>query len=181
MGYTVAFVRGINVGGKRRLPMQALREALTADGLAPVRTHLQSGNVVVPTPPDGDLALLETRLERVVAGAFALDVAVLCRSADELGEIAGRHPQLVTEPDLKNLHVAFLRAEPDPELVAQLDPDRSPPDQFAVIGREVYLHYPGGAARTKLSGAYFERVLDATATARNLNTVTRLQQMTGQD
>jgi uncharacterized protein (DUF1697 family) len=61
--------------------------------------------------------------------------------------------------------------------VADLDPDRSPPDRFAVSGTEVYLRYPNGSGRSKLSLDYFERKLEVSGTARNWNTVTRLSEL----
>jgi uncharacterized protein (DUF1697 family) len=74
----------------------------------------------------------------------------------------------------KTLHVLFLADRPDPARVAALDPDRSPPDAFAVIGREVYLHLPNGAAETRLTNAYFDTALATTSTGRNWRTVTTL-------
>ena len=79
--------------------------------------------------------------------------------------------------DPKTLHVAFLEKAPAKAAVAKLDPDRSPPDAFGVRGREVYLSYPNGSGRTKLSLSYLERVLGVEGTARNWRTVQRLAEL----
>jgi len=61
--------------------------------------------------------------------------------------------------------------------VAALDPDRSPPDELAVLGREVYLRLPSGAGRTKLTLDWLERRLGTRGTARNWRTVTKLVEL----
>jgi uncharacterized protein (DUF1697 family) len=72
------------------------------------------------------------------------------------------------------LHVAFLAATPGPSKIAALDPNRSPPDEFAVHGREIYLRLPNGVARTKLTNAHFDSKLGTTSTLRNWRTVVKL-------
>ncbi|MEM6797077.1 MAG: hypothetical protein AAF725_24095, partial [Acidobacteriota bacterium] len=82
------------------------------------------------------------------------------------------------EDENKALHVGFLAASPAPERIASLDLDRSPPDAFSVVGREIYLHTPGGLARTKLTNAYFDSSLATVTTVRNWRTVHKLLAMT---
>ena len=100
----------------------------------------------------------------------------MIRSAAELAAVAASNPLLATEPnrDPKTLHVAFLSARPTAAASAKLDPDRSPPDAFAVEGCEVYLSYPNGSGRTRLTLDYLERTLSIRGTARSWRTVQRL-------
>ena len=100
----------------------------------------------------------------------------MIRSAAELAAVAATNPFLDTEPDrdARTLHVAFLSKRPAAAAVAKLDPHRSPPDAFAVLGREVYLSYPDGSGRSRLTLDYLERALGVTGTARNWRTVRRL-------
>ncbi len=102
MNAFVALLRGINVGGRSKIPMTELKSALSALGLEDVATS---------TPA-------------------------------ELGVIAESNPFLTGEGDLSKLHVVFLNRPPAASAVAQLDPGRSPPDEFKVSGREIYLHLP---------------------------------------
>ena len=51
------------------------------------------------------------------------------------------------------LHVAFLSKTPAPEAVKSFDPTRFAPEEFTVVGREVYLHLPDGMGRAKLPPA----------------------------
>ena len=83
--------------------------------------------------------------------------------------------------DPAQLHVGFLAEAPTAARTAELDPDRSPSDAFELRGREVYLHFPNGTARSKLTVDYFDRVLETTITIRNWRTVGKLLEMTVSD
>lgn len=172
----LALLKGINVGGRRRVPMEPLRAALGAAGLTGVRTHIQSGNVIfdAPSAPDVDPA---ATVAEVVADTFGFDVEVVARTRAELAATVAQNPFVADEDDPAKLHVVFLDAAPDPQRAAQLDPDRSPPDRAVLIGRELYVHYPQGSARSKLTGDYLQRTLHRTATARNLRTVVTLLEL----
>jgi uncharacterized protein (DUF1697 family) len=173
----VALLRGINVGGKNLLPMKELAALFAECGSADVATYIQSGNVVFRAALAG--AALETKLERAIADRFGFEVPVVVRSAAELRAISKQNPFLPAR-DVGELHVAFLKHAPAPERVAALDHRRSPPDEFEVVAREIYLRCPNGVARTKLTNAYFDRALATISTARNWRTVLKLVDMVGE-
>ena len=173
----VALLRGINVGGKTRIPMAELRSSFGALGLEDVVTYVQSGNVVFRTP-SGDAVDVADRIEERIASDFGFHVAVLLRSPSELETIAAENPFLSKKADPSQLHVMFLEREPAADAAAQLDPARSPPDEFALQGREIYLRLPNGAGRSKLTVDYFEKRLGVRATARNWRTLTKLVELT---
>ena len=175
----VAFLRAVNVGGKNKVPMAGLRDALTAAGLDEVATVLQSGNVVFRLR--GSAGAAAKLIAGTIGECFGLQIGVVIRSAAELAAVAATNPFLDTEPDrdARTLHVAFLSKRPAAAAVAKLDPHRSPPDAFAVRGREVYLSYPDGSGRSRLTLDYLERALGVTGTARNWRTVQRLQALLG--
>ena len=170
----VAFRRAVNVGGKNKVPMARLRDSLTAAGLEEVATVLQSGNVVFRSRASGGDAAKVVAV--TIEETFGLQIGVVIRSAAELGAVAATNPFLDEEPDrdAKTLHVAFLSSRPSAAAVAKLDPDRSPPDSFAVSGGEIYLSYPDGSGRSRLTLDYLEKTLGVTGTARNWRTVQRL-------
>jgi uncharacterized protein (DUF1697 family) len=172
----IALLRGINVGGKGKVPMGNLKSSFSAMGFEDVVTYIQSGNIVFSCHP-GDAKSLAARIERRIAKDFGVKTTVLLRTPAELEKIAGDNPFLRGKPDLSKLHVVFLDARPARNAVAELDPDRSPPDEFEVHGREIYLRLPNGAGRSKLTVDYFERALGLRATARNWKTLTKLLAM----
>lgn len=173
----VALLRGVNVGGRSRLPMPALRAIATGLGHRDVTTLLQSGNVVFSSD-EADPAVIGAALERAIEESKGLEVSVIVRTHHELASALARTPYAAV--DGTKAHVVFLSREPDPERVAALDPARSPPDRFTVDGREIHLDLPNGAGRTKLTLDWFERRLDVRGTARNRNTVERLVDLTAE-
>ena len=171
----VALLRGVNVGGKNRLPMADLRDIFTAAGCAAVQTYIQSGNVVFESAQD-----LAERVSDIVTSAirrkFGYETAVVMRSSEELRRVVASNPFDISG-DPRFLQVAFLEDTPGSEAVSRLDPQRSPPDAFAVRGRNVYLHYPNGVARSKLTNEYLAAKLQTASTMRNWRTVLKLLEM----
>lgn len=174
----VLLLRGVNVGGHGRLPMAGLRDTLADLGFADARTHLQSGNAVVSATP-AQVRTVGERLEEAISERFGVVTTVMVRDGAALAEVVAANPfPSEAAADPASVHVAFLTGAPAVDDVARLDPERSPGDRFAVHGAEVYLHYPSGSGRSKLTAAYLEQVLGVPATARNWRTVTALLEMT---
>lgn len=169
-----ALLRGINVGGKNLLPMKALAEIFAAAGCTEVKTYIQSGNVVFRHGRTIDAA---AAARAAIAARFGLKVPMIVRSAAEMAKTIAGNPFPDRGIDEAWLHVMFLEDEPAAALIAGLDPERSQPDEFAVIGREVFLHLPNGAAKTKLTNAYFDAKLKTVGTQRNWRTVLTLAEM----
>lgn len=170
----LALLRGINVGGRSRVPMKELAVAMEAAGFENFSAYLQTGNVLFESD-ETDPYTLADHLQELIAERFGIATLVVMRTPEQLAQAASGHPFLNDEADFAKLHVMFLDREVDPEDVAALDPERSPGDRFTVDGRDIYLHYPTGAGRSKLTIGYFERHLGVTATARNWRTVLKLQ------
>ena len=171
----VALLRGVNVGGRNKLPMADLRDIFSAAGCSAVRTYIQSGNVVFQAGQD-----LAERAPEIVTESirrqFGYETVVVVRSREELRQVAASNP-FDTSGDPRFLQVAFLADTPDAEAVSRLDPRRSPPDAFAVRGRHVYLHYPNGVARSKLTNEYLAAQLQTASTMRNWRTVLTLLEL----
>lgn len=174
----IALLRGINVGGRNKLPMKDLAAIFTDLGCTDVRTYIQSGNVVYVAEPEL-AAVISERVAAAIHDRLELTVPVVTRTAAELEAVARANPFVAEGADPKTLAVAFLAHTPDAGRVAALDPERSPPDRFAVHGREIYLHLPNGAARSKLTNAYLDSRLATISTARNWRTVNKLVEIAG--
>ena len=165
---SVAFLRGINVGGRHLVAMADLRALFAEQGYPGATTLLQSGNVLFRAG-GADLAPIGTTLERAFLARFGFASPVVLRGVAEMAAVVSRNPfpEVATTP--ARLHVLFLADVPAPEIVETLDPGQSPPDEFVVDGRHVYVHYPEGAGRSKL-----KLDLGTVATARNWNTVNKV-------
>jgi uncharacterized protein (DUF1697 family) len=163
----VALLRGINVGGARKVPMSDLRELFGSLGHSKVRTYIQSGNVVF-TAKSSPPSRIRAALERSVEKSFGFEVTVLLRTPAELGAVAKRNPYGA------DAYVTFLEAPADAKKVKAIDPAPYRPDEFKVQGTEVYLHCPNGYGNTKINNTFFERKLATRATTRNWKTVSTL-------
>jgi uncharacterized protein (DUF1697 family) len=173
----VALLRGINVGGKNKLPMKDLVALFERAGARDVQHYIQSGNVVFAAA-EGDRIAESVR--RGIERDHGLKVPLVLRTAAEMRSVLRTNPFLdAPDADPKPLHVAFLADKPAKERASLLDPQRSVPDAFVLRGRDLYLRLPNGVARSKLTNAYFDTTLRTTSTVRNWATVERLAEMAG--
>lgn len=170
----VALLRGVNVGGRNKLPMAALVEICAAAGARDVTTFIQSGNALFRAAP-GASAAIAPRIADGIEARFGFRVPVVLRSAAELDGVVANNPYAAA--DLDTVHVAFLADVPAAARAASLDPDRSPGDAFTLRGRDLYLCLPNGVARTKLTNAYLDARLQTVSTLRNWRTVTKLLEL----
>ena len=176
MATVVALLRGINVGGHNRVTMADVRHALDAAGHGDVTTYLQSGNVIVNARARSASAM-GAALEQTLHQTLGLDIDVIVRSESELTKIARQHPLLDPKIDPAYLHVAFLKQRPSAAAVRALSGVEFGRDEFLLRGSEIYLRYPDGSGRSKMSAAFFEKKLGTPATARNWKVVTALAEL----
>ena len=172
----VALLRGINVGGKNLLPMQALAAMFVAAGCSEVVTYIQSGNVVFSASAKVKKALA-TAISKQIEADFGLRVPIVLRSTAEMIAVAEGNPFLLQGFVVETLYVSFLQEMPSGAALAGLDAQRSPGDQFEVVGGEIYMQLGNGAGNTKLTNAYFDSKLKTVSTSRNWRTVLKLVEM----
>ena len=169
----VALLRGINVGGNRKIPMGVLSQVFRDHDCSDVQTYIQSGNVVFKSIVADRVRLIKT-LTAGIETQFGFPVPMVLRSAPQIKKVLSDNPFAnETIPD-DRLHVMFLADPPDPVRVALLDPQRRPPDQIVCRGQEIYLWTPNGLADTKYTNAYIDSALHTISTARNWRTVNKL-------
>jgi uncharacterized protein (DUF1697 family) len=175
MSRQVALLRAVNVAGHGKIAMADLCAAAEEAGLKGVRSLLQSGNLVFDAATRSASAV-ESLLESVCAKKFGVKTDVHIRTAAEIAAIVAANPftrEAKSDPGF--LHVLFMRAAPVRGGLTAL--------RAAINGREivrdagvrgVYIFYPDGAGRSKLTPAVLARHLGASGTARNWNTVLKL-------
>lgn len=171
MRYAV-LLRGVNLGGNRQLAMADLRRVLESLGYRDVATHLRSGNAVITTD-DEDPSRVAATVEKALAAELSLRTAVMVRTGAELAAVIKANPFPEHESEPAKLHVAFLSAQPPPDAFAALDTARFAPDEVRLGDRVLYLWFPNGAGRSKLTIPTLTR-MGVEATARNWNTVLAL-------
>lgn len=155
--------------------MPRLREVVEAAGHRDVRTHLQSGNLVLTS--DAEPRGLEASLERLIAGEFGFDVPVLVRTRGELAEIVDRDPFGAQASDPARYQVSFLQAPLEPSAARALGAVDVAPERVVVVEREVYTWHPAGVGRSRLAGMITEKRLGVGVTARNWRTIIALLEL----
>lgn len=169
----IVLLRGINVGGRNRLPMARLREILGAGGLTDVRTYIQSGNVVFQSD-ETDRSALARHIGDAIEAGVGFRPAVMVLTNEALNTAVERNPFADQVADHKTLHFYFLAEPPANPDFAALTALQSPTERFRLDDAVFYLFAPDGIGRSKLA-AQVERHLGVAATARNLRTVEKLR------
>ena len=169
----VAFLRAINVGG-RRLKMDDLRGLFVEMGFGGVETFIASGNVIFDAA-EPDATALERRIEAGLQTALGYQVDTFLRTPTELAAVAAKWPfsEADREPPY-SFYVTFLPATPDNEARERLMTFATPVDAFHVDGREAYWLRRDAVGESSFAGSALERALGMPATARNMRTVEKI-------
>ncbi|MER6979097.1 DUF1697 domain-containing protein [Streptomyces carpinensis] len=176
-----ALLRGINVGGNRRLPMAELRTLMQGLGHGEVRTYLQSGQAVFASG-HGDDESLAAELGAAIEKRFGFAVDVVVRDHAYLRAVADACPFPAAELQPKQLHVTYYSAPVDAARFDGVDRAAHLPEEFRLGDRALYLYAPDGLGRSKLAEQLSRRGPNRglIATTRNWNTVVKLVEMTAQ-
>ena len=193
MATHLALLRGINVGGRNKVPMADLREVVTSLGHTGVSTYIQSGNVLFSTA-DTDHAKLAAALESAIEDRFGIWSSVVVLSRDELAQVLAANPY-PDEPNPRMVHVVFLNAEPPGDLLDRISAAESAVaakgsrDTVQAAGQVLFLHTPDGFGTSELAQTVFKIITPPAkgkkhglaATARNLATATTLLSLCDQE
>lgn len=170
----IALFRGINVGGKNRLPMKDLVTDLQDLKLKNVETYIQSGNVVFQSRRR-DRTKLAAGIQEQVRTRRGVDAKVLLLSEDELLNAIAANPYPEAEQEPKTLHLYFLEDAAAEGSATALKSICSDSERYELRDRLIYLHAPDGIGKSKLV-ANIERTVGTSATGRNWRTVLALQE-----
>jgi uncharacterized protein (DUF1697 family) len=177
MAVIISMLRGVNVGGHNKIKMDVLRGLYESLGLRDVQTYVQSGNVVFRTK-ERNLGALGNKIENAIERSLGFRPAVIVRTPSELRDVIARNPfakRRGIEPS--KLLVTFLASHPAAEALEQVLKIKAEPEELHIHGREVYIYYPDGVGRPKLSWVTVEKKLKTFGTGRNWNSVTKLLEM----
>jgi uncharacterized protein (DUF1697 family) len=173
MAKFVALLRGVNVGGAKRVPMAELRALLSALGYRGVATLLNSGNAVF-SAAGGTPAGHATQIAAAVSARLKLQVPIIVRSARELSAVVAENPIRAREPDHSRLLVTFIQDTRVLSDWASIGPEVLAPEQFAVGKTAAYLLCANGILESKAWALLLKKAGGSTTT-RNWATVLKLQ------
>ena len=171
MNRYIALLRGINVGGQKKIPMAELRELLSKSGLKNVQTYIQSGNVIFESS-EKDTQKLELDIHYSIKKKFGFEVPILVKTPEELLQIFDDCP--FSEEIKMNSYFMLLFAIPDKNLVEEVAKMSYTDEEFVIMNTCIYFHSSIGYGRTKFNNNFFERKLKTVATARNYKTMVKL-------
>ena len=173
----IAFLRGVNLGGNRKVPMAELRLLVESLGFTDVRTLLNSGNVVFTSRANA-VRGAAAKIEQAVLDRLGVSSRVTVLTAAELGAILDENPLAAIADNPSRLLIAVF-AEPAARAKAEALMERNwKPEVMAVGTRAAYLWCANGIAAGQL-GFAVDRALRAGVTARNLGTMTKLRVLAG--
>ncbi|MGW1157895.1 DUF1697 domain-containing protein [Streptomyces sp. NPDC002513] len=174
-----ALLRGINVGGSKKLPMAELRTLMEGLGYDGVRTYLQSGQAVFSCDHD-DEESLAAGLTEAIEKRFGFSVDVIVRDHAYLTSVRAACPFPADRLEGRQLHVTYFSQPVGAERFAEIDAAVYRPEEFRLGDRALYLYAPVGLGRSKLAEHLARRRLtkDVIATTRNWNTVVKLVELT---
>lgn len=169
-------LRGINVGGRKRVPMQELRALAGQVGCTGAVSYIQSGNLVLLSTASA--SALESALERSIVEHFGFEVEVIARRAEDWLVYAQGTPFPAMETQRPQLVLLGLAKRPlAPGAKAAIRQRATAGEQVEVVGDAIWIDYVGGVARSKLTPVVLDRAAGSTVTARNWRTVLKLAEM----
>ncbi|MEM9361679.1 MAG: DUF1697 domain-containing protein [Bacteroidota bacterium] len=170
----IALLRGINVGGHKKIKMAELRSVLLKGGLQEVQTYIQSGNIVFKSAEEP--SRLEGKIHRLIQDNFGFLVPVLVIEKVELQNILQHNPFDDTSEE-NQLFFSLLKSEPEEVVVKEFRKLYFPNEAFHFTAKCVYLNFTGGYRNAKLNNNFIENKLKVEATTRNLKTMQKLLEM----
>ncbi|WP_276351869.1 DUF1697 domain-containing protein [Cohnella caldifontis] len=173
----IALLRGINVGGNRKVPMPALKSMFESLGFQGVLTYINSGNVIFESDSDDGGEALEERIEREIEKVFGFPVDVMIRTAAELRGAIDANPFAAEgSPEELHLHVGFMKkAGLAADKLAKLDARVNENEGYRLSNREVFAAFRAGLRDSKLAEQLGK--LGVPLTLRNWNTTTKLAEL----
>ena len=167
----MAFLRGVNVGGNKKVSMPELKAALERAGHAPVKTHLNSGNVVFEAGKlSDDEAAAAVR--NAVKDSSGVDCHVMVLSLAQIRAAIEADP--FPDTDGSRLQITFLDGAPAQGGMKALQDRIAGPERIEAADGVLYGSFPDGVSASKLFKVDWRKLLGVELTARNRNTVRKL-------
>ena len=167
----IVLLKGINVGGHKKVPMAELRELLSKSGFKNIKTYIQSGNIILQTLEDCTLKIEET-IKKTILNHFGFEVSVLVKTPQQLSYIFNNSP--FSEAEKKASYFIMLHDIPNSDLVKMTSQKVYKDETYQIINNCIYYFSETGFGKAKFNVAYFERNLKTFATVRNYNTMLKL-------
>lgn len=169
----ISILRGINVGGRRKILMTDLRDVYQKLGFINITTYIQSGNVIFDCKKAVEAKKLEDKIQKAIFDTYGFEVPVIIRSVNEIEHSILNNPFLGSN-EIERLHLTFLKETPDTINLEQINEYSFAFDDFKIMDKNVFIYCSGKYSDSKLTNTFFEKKLKVSATTRNWKTVNKL-------
>ncbi|HLV38647.1 DUF1697 domain-containing protein [Xanthomarina sp.] len=170
MSICIVLIKGINVGGHKKVPMAELRELLIKSGFENVQTYIQSGNVILDSSEKGNS--IEIKIQKAIMTHFGFEVSVLVKTRQDLKRIFDACP--FSDEEKRSSYFMLLHDAPDDDLIKLASKKTYEGEEYKIINDCIYFFSEKGFGQAKFNASFFERKLKTFATARNYNTMVKL-------
>ena len=177
MNRRIAILRGINVGGKRKILMADLKALFEKMKFSNIIIYIQSGNVIFDLKKEISNLELAQKIENAIKREFEFDVPVIVRTPNEIEAIVNKNPFIKNNIGSEHLYLTFLNENPIKENQEKTESYDYEPDKFAINGKDVFVFCEGKYHKSKLTNNFFENKLKVRATTRNWKTVLKLLEL----
>ncbi|MCF7561244.1 DUF1697 domain-containing protein [Sabulilitoribacter multivorans] len=167
----IALLKGINVGGHKKVPMAELRELLNKSGFKNVETYIQSGNVILQSSKNSILEI-ESDIEKSIIDYFGFGLSVLVKTRQDLKRIFDDCP--FSENKKRASYFMMLHDCPNNDLAKEASEKVYEGEEYQILNNCIYYFCEKGFGKAKFNVNFFERKLKTFATARNYNTMLKL-------
>jgi uncharacterized protein (DUF1697 family) len=173
MNKYIALLRGINVGGHKKVLMADLTSLFESLGFTEVQTYIQSGNVVFSSKIESNL---EGRIAEAIESKYGFFVPVLVKKASEMTKILSNCP--FSGEKREKSYFILMKENPTREDIELTMKFSHEDEEFHIRKDCVYIYYRVGAGTAKMGNNFFEKKLKVIATARNYRTMAKLLELT---
>ena len=177
MNQYIVLLKGINVGGHKKIPMAELRQLMTNNGFQEVHTYIQSGNIILKTN-ENEIYKIEDRISKSILDYFGFEVSVLVKTRKELQRIFDESP--FSQDKKKASYFMMLHNTPDETAVKEASEKIYEGEEYQIINDCIYYFYEKGLGQSKFNVNFFERRFKTFTTARNYNTMVKLLSLSSQ-
>ena len=167
----IVLLRGINVGGHKKILMAELRKLLSNSGLKNVRTYIQTGNIVLESSEDSNQNI-EAIIHKEISKHYGFEVPILVRTRQHLQKVFDDCP--FSEEKKLNSYFMLLYSIPEKSLMESVSHLSYPNEEFVITSECIYFYCSIGYGNVKFNGNFFERKLKTAATSRNYKTMVKL-------
>lgn len=173
----IVLLRGINVGGNKKIKMADLRQLLTENDFQNVKTYIQSGNIALEYKTE-KASVLAKKIATIIKNKYEFEVKVVVKTVEEIQQITNEMPQdILQDLPLNRVFAMLLDTTPEEEKVVALQQQDFSPETMLIQNDVVYFACPDGISKGKLTNNFIEKKLKVNGTTRNYKTMQKLLNM----